>query len=40
MLKLEDLHYSIDDKAILNGINVRFDPFKIHGIVGPEWIGN
>lgn len=39
MLKLENIHYAIDEKSILKGISGSFDPFKIHGIVGPNGSG-
>jgi len=39
MLKLDNVHYSIDEKEILHGISVQFEPCKIHGIIGPNGSG-
>jgi len=39
MLRLENLHFSIDEKKILNGISTHFAPCKIHGIIGPNGSG-
>jgi iron complex transport system ATP-binding protein len=39
MLDVNDIHFSIDDKKILEGISVRFEPGKIHGIIGPNGSG-
>lgn len=39
MLDVNDIHFSIDDKKILDGISARFDPRKIHGIIGPNGSG-
>jgi len=39
MLKLDNIHFSIEEKKILQGISVRFEPCKIHGIIGPNGSG-
>ncbi len=39
MLDINDIHFSIDDKKILDGISARFEPRKIHGIIGPNGSG-
>ncbi|MRR57320.1 MAG: ABC transporter ATP-binding protein [Deltaproteobacteria bacterium] len=39
MLDIENIHYSIDDKKILDGISARFEPHRIHGIIGPNGSG-
>jgi iron complex transport system ATP-binding protein len=39
MLDVNNIHFSIDDKKILDGISARFEPRKIHGIIGPNGSG-
>jgi iron complex transport system ATP-binding protein len=39
MLDINSIHFSIDDKKILDSITVRFDPCMIHGIIGPNGSG-
>ena len=43
MLKIEDLHYSVDEngvrKEILKGVNLEFDDNKIYVITGPNGSG-
>jgi iron complex transport system ATP-binding protein len=39
MLDISNIHFSIDDKEILDGISERFEPGKIHGIIGPNGSG-
>jgi iron complex transport system ATP-binding protein len=39
MLEVNNVHFSIDDKKILDGISARFEPGKIHGIIGPNGSG-
>jgi len=39
MLKIENLHASIEDKAILKGLNLEVNPGEIHAIMGPNGAG-
>lgn len=39
MLDVNNIHFSIDDKKILDGISARFESGKIHGIIGPNGSG-
>ncbi len=39
MLEVDNIHFSIDGKKILDGISMRFDPGMIHGIIGPNGSG-
>ena len=39
MLKIENLHVSIEDKLILNGLNLEVNPGEVHAIMGPNGSG-
>jgi Fe-S cluster assembly ATP-binding protein len=39
MLKIKNLHASIDDKEILKGLNLEVNPGEIHAIMGPNGTG-
>lgn len=39
MLKIENLHASIEDKVILKGLNLQVNPGEIHAIMGPNGAG-
>ena len=39
MLRIDNLHATVDGKAILKGISLTLNPGEIHAIMGPNGSG-
>lgn len=39
MLKISDLHASVEEKKILKGLNLEINPGEVHAIMGPNGAG-
>lgn len=39
MLKISDLHARVEDKTIINGLNLEVKPGEVHAIMGPNGAG-
>ena len=39
MLTIKDLHANVDDKTILNGLELEVNPGEVHAIMGPNGSG-
>ena len=39
MLKIENLHASVESTPIINGVNLEINPGEVHAIMGPNGSG-
>ena len=39
MLEIKNLHVSISDKPVLNGVDLTINPGEIHAVMGPNGAG-
>ena len=39
MLKIKNLHASVEGKEILKGVNLEINPGEVHAIMGPNGAG-
>ncbi len=39
MLKISNLHASVEDKAIIKGLDLEVNPGEVHAIMGPNGAG-